>query len=131
VSKPTWIAALRELRAGQTLLKKFRSQARTQEVVLAAFEEEGWPRRIDDPIAPRPFVECKHRLRSTIQSLNRFHEEPLLRFRADGSGEGIVWEWELQLTRELHFENMSEIESPVTTHALHSYLAAIQPWEAV
>lgn len=131
VSKPTWIAALRELRAGQTLLKKFRSQAPTQEVVLAAFEEEGWPRRIDDPIAPRPFVECKHRLRSTIQSLNRSHEEPLLRFRADGSGEGIVWEWELQLTRELHFENMSETESPVTTHGLHSYLAAIQPWEAV
>ena len=91
--KPTWIAAVRELRAGQTLVKRFRLKAPAQEVVLAAFEEDGWPQRIDDPLAPQPFSESKRRLRSTIQSLNRFQEEPMIRFRADGSGEGIVWEW--------------------------------------
>lgn len=131
VSKPTWIAAIRELRVEQTLVKRFRSQAPTQEVVLAAFEEEGWPRRIDDPLAPRPFVDSKHRLRSTIQALNRSHDVKLIRFRADGSGEGIVWELHRPVSPESHLINIYETESPVTTHASHSYLAAIQPWEAV
>ena len=74
---PTWIAAVRELRAGQTLVKRFRLKAPAQEVVLAAFEEDGWPQRIDDPLAPQPFSESKRRLRSTVQSLNRCQDEPM------------------------------------------------------
>lgn len=131
VLKPTWIESVRELRAGQVLLKRFRTKAPTQEVVLAAFEEDGWPQRIDDPLAPQPFSDCKHRLRATIQSLNRFHEEPMIRFRADGSGEGIVWEWHGPVSPTSLIEKASETTSVVATDALQNYVAAIQPWECV
>jgi hypothetical protein len=50
----TWIAEIRELRAGQTLVKRFCLKAPAQEVVLAAFEDDGWPQRIDDPLCSRP-----------------------------------------------------------------------------
>lgn len=83
ISKPTWFAAIRELRAGATLLKRRRMKAPTQETALCAFEKEGWRRRIDDPLPPRPYVESKHQLWSTIQSLNRGHAESVLHFRAD------------------------------------------------
>lgn len=129
--KPTWIAAVRELRVGQTLLKLFRSKAPTQEIVLAAFEEDGWPRRIDDPLAPKPLTESKHRLRATIQSLNRYHEKPMIHFRADGSGEGIVWEWHDPVNAKSLVEKAPEPESLITTNILESYVAAIQPWECV
>jgi hypothetical protein len=129
--KPTWIAAVRELRAGQTLVKRFRLKAPAQESVLAAFEEDGWPQRIDDPLAPQPFSESKRRLRSTIQSLNRFQEEPMIRFRADGTGEGIVWEWHGPVKAKSLIEKVPEPESLVTTNTLQSFVAATQPWECV
>lgn len=131
ILKPTWIESVRELRAGQVLLKRFRSKAPAQEVVLAAFEEEGWPQRIDDPLAPQPFSESKRRLRSTIQSLNRHQEDPMIRFRADGSGEGIVWKWHGPVSPESLVKNSSETEGLVATNPLQSYVAAIQPWECV
>lgn len=131
ILKPTWNASIRELRVGQTLLRRFRLKAPAQEVVLAAFEEDGWPQRIDDPLPPQPFLENKRRLRSTIHSLNRYHEQPMIRFRADGSGEGIFWEWHGHLSPGSLVEQVYETEGLVTTNALQSYVASIQPWEQV
>ena len=55
--------------------------------VLNAFEERGWPRRIDDPL---PGSSDPQRLRETIGSMN----EGLagIYFRADGFGRGVLWE---------------------------------------
>ncbi len=57
-----------------------------------AFQEEGWPVRIDDPLPPVSESEPKQRLRETIRSLNRNQKERLVRFKGDGTGEGVLWE---------------------------------------
>ena len=57
-----------------------------------AFEEEGWPAKIDDPLAPQSQQDPKRRLHDTIKCLNRNQKNELLHFRGDGTGEGILWE---------------------------------------
>ena len=81
---------------GRTLLcradrQAFSRAARNQEIILGAFEEEGWPYRIDDPLPPSGNVEPKRRLHDTIKWLNRDHEAQVLAFIGDGTGEGVRW----------------------------------------
>jgi hypothetical protein len=89
---PSWDAARRELRLGDRVVKRYRVPSTSQEVILAAFEEEGWPAAIDDPLPPMEDQDPKRRLRTTIQSLNTNQRSPLLHFRGDGSGERVLWE---------------------------------------
>ena len=90
---PTWDALRRELQLEGRVIKSFRWRAQNQEIVLASFEEVGWPRRIDDPIPPQPDHDQGQRLRDAIRSLNKHHKSKLIRFRGDGSGRGVVWEF--------------------------------------
>jgi hypothetical protein len=89
--KPTWDCELKELRIGQRVIKEFRWAAINQETILMAFEEEGWPARIDDPLPQKLNQDPKIRLHDTIKCLNRNHKERLVRFNGDGKGEGIRW----------------------------------------
>jgi len=89
---PVWHAPRRELWVGAVLIKRFRVPALSQERILAAFQEEAWPERIDDPLPPVANLEPKRRLHTAIHSLNRNQKPPLLRFCGDGSGTGVVWE---------------------------------------
>ena len=91
-STPEWDRDRQELRLGQKIIKQFKVRAGNQEAILAAFQEEGWPVRIDDPLSPRPDMESKRRLHDTINSLNRNQKEFLIRFAGDGTGQGIRWE---------------------------------------
>lgn len=88
---PTWDHDRQELRVGTTVVKRFRAAAENQRAVLAAFEEEGWPPRIDDPLPPRDDLEPKRRLHETIKSLNRNQKCALIRFVGDGRGQGVLW----------------------------------------
>src|SRR5262249_20753115 len=89
---PSWDRDRRELRLGGVLVKRFKAPAPNQEAILAAFEEEGWPPRIDDPISPQLSQDPKHRLHDTINALNRHQKNRLVGFLGDGSGEGVRWE---------------------------------------
>lgn len=89
---PHWNGALRELLLNGRLVKSFKWPAMNQETVLCAFQEEGWPRRIDDPLPPHPEQDSKRRLADTIKCLNRKQHVTLLHFRGDGTGEGVIWE---------------------------------------
>ena len=89
---PVWDDQRHELRLGGTLVKRFKWRAANQEAVLAAFQEEGWPPRIDDPLSPVPDTDPKRRLSDAIKCLNRKQANSLLRFSGDGTGEGILWE---------------------------------------
>jgi hypothetical protein len=73
-------------------VKRFKWQAANQERILTVFEEEGWPARIDDPLAPSPAIDTKRRLSDTIKCLNRKQANALIRFRGDGTGQGVIWE---------------------------------------
>lgn len=89
--KPNWDQNRKELRVGQCVIKLFRWVAINQETVLMAFEEEGWPARIDDPLPQKLNQDSKTRLHDTIKCLNRNHQTRLIRFTGDGTGEGILW----------------------------------------
>ena len=73
-------------------MKRFKWTAANQETILVAFEEEGWPARIDDPLPQQPEQDPKRRLSDTIKCLNRKQTNELIRFRGDGTGEGVTWE---------------------------------------
>jgi hypothetical protein len=88
---PQWDRDSRVLYVAQRVVKEFRVRSPNQESVLAAFEEEGWPRYIDDPLSPSE--QCpKHRLRDTIKGLNANQKNRLIRFRGDGTGERVRWD---------------------------------------
>jgi hypothetical protein len=89
---PTWDRDRQELRLGVELVKCFKTPAPNQELILAAFQEEGWPVHIYDPLPPHPEQDPRRRLHDTINSLNRNQKKPLLRFMGDGSGQGVRWD---------------------------------------
>ena len=94
---PHWDSSRHELRLGGRLVKQFKQPSPNQETILMAFEEERWPARIDDPLPPVAEQCPKRRLHDAIKCLNRNHKSPLVRFRGDGTGEGIVWEYAVHL----------------------------------
>ena len=90
--RPVWDPDRKELRVGDKVVKTFRQPALNQEAVLATFQDDEWPARIDDPLPPQPGTKPKERLKFTIRGLNRFHEQKgIISFRGDGTGEGVVW----------------------------------------
>lgn len=89
---PKWDMVTKRLQFRGEIVKCFRWPAINQECLLNAFQEEGWPKRIDDPLPPMEELEPKRRLADTIKCLNRNQNNPLLHFRGDGTGEGILWE---------------------------------------
>ncbi len=90
---PCWDPELHQLRVGELLIKEYKLPCPNQGTILMAFEEEGWPKRIYDPLPPRPEFDPKTRLRYTIKSLNKNQKNRLIRFTGDGTGEGIRWEF--------------------------------------
>ena len=94
---PTWDRDRQQLRIGKRIVKEFKVPAPNQETLLAAFQEENWAPRIDDPLPPESDIDPKRRLHDTITSLNRNQKEPLIRFLGDGSGQGARWEFTRQL----------------------------------
>lgn len=89
---PHWDRDRQELRVDGQIVKQFKVPAPNQEMLLAAFEEEGWPPRIDDPLPPQEDQDPKRRLHDTINSLNRNHRIDMIRFLGDGTGTGVRWE---------------------------------------
>jgi hypothetical protein len=88
---PRWDGTRRALFLGNTVVKVFRQPAACQEMILAAFEEEGWPWRVDDPLPPLGERDPKQRLHHTIKNLNRNRAVRLINFHGDGTGCGVGW----------------------------------------
>ena len=91
-ANPHYDRKRRVLRLGNRLVKQFRRPAGNQESVLVAFQEEGWPDRIDDPLRPSSEQDPKVRLNFTVRRLNGCQTHRLIRFFGDGTGRGFCWE---------------------------------------
>ena len=91
---PHYDLSNRILRFDGKVVKQFRWAAPNQERILEAFQEAGWPRRIAEPLPDDGLVAPKTRLHDTIKCLNRGRREPIIRFRGDGTGLGVIWEVE-------------------------------------
>lgn len=90
--KPYWNETRRELSVAGLVVKRFRVPARNQERILNVFEEEGWAEHIHDPLPLTYDIDAPTRLHDAINRLNRCQINPLLRFRGDGRGTGVLWE---------------------------------------
>jgi hypothetical protein len=90
-AKPHWDPGLRQLTIGEEVVKRFQRPARVQEMILAAFEEEGWPPRIDDPLPRMAGQDPKRRLRGVIEALNQNQLVRIVHFLGDGTGERVCW----------------------------------------
>ena len=92
VGIPSWNTCRRELSFNGQIVKRFRSPAPNQFIILEAFESHAWPTRIVDPL-PAKGDQCpKRRLHDAIKCLNRSQSQVRLRFGGDGSGRGVLWE---------------------------------------
>lgn len=91
-SLPAWDRSRRTLFIAGQVVKRFRWQALNQEAILSAFQEEGWPLMINDPLVPKPSIDVKRRLSDTIKCLNRKQVNTLVHFRGDGTGQAVLWE---------------------------------------
>lgn len=85
-ARPCWERRNRVLTFAGLVVKRFRHPSRNQELLLDAFEQLGWPERMDDPLPPRPESVPSSRLHDTVKQLNRYQQTPLLRFGMDGPG---------------------------------------------
>jgi hypothetical protein len=90
--KPFWDRTRRELSLHGTVVKRYRAPAQNQQVILSAFEEEGWPKHIDDPLPVSDNIDPRTRLHDAINRLNSCQTNRLLRFRGNGAGTGVSWE---------------------------------------
>ena len=90
---PHWNPALRVLTWQGRVVKQYRQPAPNQEVILAAFQEDGWPPRIDDPLPLKPEIDPKQHLRDTIKNINRNQSRRLILFQGDGTGCGVCWSY--------------------------------------
>jgi hypothetical protein len=89
---PLWDKVRHELKLGSILVKKFKWRASNQEAILSAFQEDGWPAHIFDPLVPHADINPKRRLSDAIKCLNRKQVAPRIRFSGDGTGQGVLWE---------------------------------------
>ena len=88
---PHYDRARRTLFCSGQIVKRFRVPAGNQELILRAFEEEGWPPHLDDPLPPAPDIEAKKRIHDAIYRLNNRQQARLLLFLGDGTGHGVNW----------------------------------------
>ena len=84
--RPTWNKDTCELRYAGKLAKKLRPIADSQILILGAFQSQDWPERIENPL----LTDDKQRMRETVRHLNERCKG--IKFRSDGTGEGIRWE---------------------------------------
>ena len=89
--RPNWDWKTRRFVVGERLVKHFRVPSPNQAAVLDAFQEEGWPHWVDDPLPPLPNQEPKRRLRDTIKCLNQHQVSRIIRFHGDGTGQRVSW----------------------------------------
>lgn len=97
-SLPHWDSQSRRLWLGGLLVKEFRQLAPNQTCLLDVFQEQGWATaHIDDPLPSLPGEteeSAKQRLQETIKNLNRGLLPGTIRFRGDGTGQGVRWEYD-------------------------------------
>lgn len=90
--KPFWDAKRRELWLGDVLVKRFTRPAPLQELILAAFQEQGWPAVIDDPLPGKKDANQRLRRWQAAANLNRSQDPLRIRFTADARQQTISWQ---------------------------------------
>jgi hypothetical protein len=90
---PRWDRDLGLLTFRNVVVRKVRGGgvAKNIRAVLDTFQDDGWPDRIDNPLSGGR-AEASARKNEAINTLNDHVVDYSIRFKADGTGEGILWE---------------------------------------
>lgn len=88
---PRYDVETRELWYRGRFLKRYLRSAPNQIAILRAFEEEGWPFAIYDPI-PQGSGDSVERLHDAVKNLNWNFAGQGLRFHTSHDGQGVRWE---------------------------------------
>jgi hypothetical protein len=84
---PQWDKDAGELTRDGAVIRKVKPTAHNLRKILACFQEDTWPRRIDSPFSDDEAG--KQALRETVRELNKKLTQ--IQFVCDGSGAGIEW----------------------------------------
>jgi hypothetical protein len=90
LAHPVWDAAKRELWFHGRLVKKLHRAAPQQALILASFQELGWPQTIPNPVPPVAERTIPDVLNDALGNLNRGMDEPI-HFTNEESGRSIGW----------------------------------------
>jgi hypothetical protein len=86
IERPTWNADTGKLTYRGKTVRTVRALADRIRPILDCFQSSGWPDRIAAP----PAIDDDQILRDAIKVLNDRLKD--IRFRADGTGAGVIWE---------------------------------------
>lgn len=86
--RPRWNAANGELHYGEVLVRTVSRQAKSLGKILGAFEEEGWPPRIANPLPSRE--DLSKSLRDAVRNLNK--KVTVIKFFAHDRGRAVMWD---------------------------------------
>jgi hypothetical protein len=89
---PFYDGDLRTLSYEGRLVKRLRQQADLQEIVLRAFQRQGWPRALKNPLPKDSMVPVETRLHYAIRGLMNAQKEARIRFFRNGTACTICWE---------------------------------------
>lgn len=90
-ARPHYDTGSRELQWHGQVVKRMQRAGCNQQTVLEAFEKQGWPARIDDPLEADRLIDTKARLRETVRALNEKQGAGArIRFYSDDGG--VRWE---------------------------------------
>jgi hypothetical protein len=84
---PVWDAAAGELHFAGKVVREVSARATNVRLILAAFQEDSWPIRIDSPL---PDGKNSEKLREAVRTLKSGLTK--LDFICDGKGEGVQWQ---------------------------------------
>jgi hypothetical protein len=92
IVSPSWDRNRLELRWGSTVVKRLTVPSRDAEVLLAAFEESGWPKQLQNPLGDS-VASGVERLLSAVEILNR-QRRRLIHFELQPDELKIAWKCE-------------------------------------
>jgi hypothetical protein len=90
---PNYDRQLRELWVAGAVLHRFAPQARNAITVLTAFQAQGWPRWIVDPLGNGPESDFEQHLHNTVSVPNHAQKPWLIRFSSTGADRTIRWDF--------------------------------------
>ena len=86
--RPHWNELTRALYLGDKCIRRYNRGAATNQIdIIEEFERKDWPESVDDPFCDA------NKMRQTLYDLNKSLSVETIRFRADGTGESILWEY--------------------------------------
>lgn len=92
IDVPFWDRRKRRLYFRSELVKAFTSPASHQEMILSAFQEQGWPEAVVNPLPGASEDERHLRLERAVRRLNGRQRSQLLAFHVCAAGTNVSWE---------------------------------------